>query len=173
MNHSRAVEERSVTRSKTGRSGQLRCITAMAGLLAIGNVPSIAAEHGTARTIEAGSAGDLSRLPADHPEGTRATVKLVSLKHVAHPRDATLSTYLIEFEPDGSAILHRKPNSGYVMVHVLSGSIRAKAWHAGEGVYSAGQTWIQETSAIDIASENASNVEPARALVVMITGDSG
>jgi quercetin dioxygenase-like cupin family protein len=119
--------------------------------------------------------GDLaaigSLLPADHPEGIKATVKLVSLKRAESLHDPILSTFLIDYAPGGSAVLHRAPASGYVLVHVLSGAIRAQAWGAGVGTYRAGETWTEPAFADDIASKNASNDAPARALVVLVTTD--
>jgi len=41
----------------------------------------------------------------------------------------------------------------------------------GVGTYRAGQTWVEPAFADDIASKNASNDEPARAQVVLVTSD--
>jgi quercetin dioxygenase-like cupin family protein len=112
-----------------------------------------------------------SLLPADHPEGIKATVTLVSLRLAPSLHNLVLSTFLIDYAPNGSAVLHRAPAHGYVLVHVLSGAIRARAWGAGLGTYRAGQTWTEPAFADDIASENASNDKPARALVVLVTTD--
>ena len=40
------------------------------------------------------------------------------------------------------------------------------------GVYLSGQTWVEPAFASDIATKNASAVEPARALVVLITNET-
>ena len=58
--------------------------------------------------------------------------------------------------------------AGYVLVHVLSGTIHAQAWRAGLGDYHAGRTWVQPAIAYDIAAVNASETEPARAFVVVV-----
>jgi quercetin dioxygenase-like cupin family protein len=71
-----------------------------------------------------------------------------------------------------SAVLHRSPTAGYVLVHVLSGTIRAQAWEAGLGTYRSGQTWVEPAVANDVTAKNASAVEPARALVVLITNET-
>ena len=67
-----------------------------------------------------------------------------------------------------SAVLHRSPSAGYVLVHVLSGTIR----EAGMGTYRSGQTWVEPAVASGITTKNASAVEPARALVVLITNET-
>ena len=78
-----------------------------------------------------------SRLPVNYLEGVKATVKLVSLKGVPYLHDPRLATFVVDYEPGGSAVLRRSrtPASGYVLVYVLSGVIRAQAWGAGLGTY--------------------------------------
>jgi quercetin dioxygenase-like cupin family protein len=112
-------------------------------------------------------------LSADHPKGTKATVTLVWLKRALHLDEPILSTFIVDYLPSGSAVLHRSPVAGYVLVHVLSGAIRAQAWEAGMGTYRSGQTWVVPAFANNITTKNASMVEPARALVVLITNDTG
>jgi quercetin dioxygenase-like cupin family protein len=145
-------------------------LIAAAGLLAL--ITPLGAFGNNAIVSGVNPAMALQFLPADHPEGANATVRLVELNRASNVRGPVLSTYLIDYQPGGSAILHRSPGSGYVLVHVLSGSIQAQAWHAGVGVYHAGQTWAQSAVANDITSKNASATEPARALVMLITSDS-
>jgi quercetin dioxygenase-like cupin family protein len=122
-------------------------------------------------------AGDLapiiSELPPDHPVGTKATVTLVSLKRELHLDKPSVSTFIVDYLPGGSAILHRSPTRGYVLVHVLSGTIRAYAWNAGVGTYRSGQTWVAPAFANNISTENASTVEPGRVFVVVVTNDTG
>jgi quercetin dioxygenase-like cupin family protein len=112
-----------------------------------------------------------SYVPADHPRGTRARVTLLTLERTSNLRNPVLSTFLIDFAPGGSAILHRAPASGYVLVHVLSGSLTASAWGAGVGTYRAGQTWTEPAFAYGISASNTSAREPAEALVVLVTED--
>jgi quercetin dioxygenase-like cupin family protein len=113
----------------------------------------------------------LTSLPDDHPEGAGATVTLVSLQRATRGYGATLSAYVVDFAPGGSAMLHRAPASGYVLVHVLSGAVQARAWHAQLGIYRAGETWTEPALASNIMAMNASTAEPARALVVQTTSD--
>jgi quercetin dioxygenase-like cupin family protein len=114
----------------------------------------------------------ISELPPDHPVGTKATVTLISLKRALHPDEPSLSTFIVDYLPGGSAVLHRSPSAGYILVHVLSGTIRAQAWEAGMGTYRSGQTWVEPAVANDITTKNASAVEPARALVVLTTNET-
>jgi quercetin dioxygenase-like cupin family protein len=148
----------------------LPSVIAAAALLAAGNLADAVAENHAAITIEVAPVTAFDLLPVDHPQGTNAAVRLVSLKRAANVDAPVLSTYVIDFEPGGSALLHHAPRPGYVLVHVLSGSIKAEAWHAGVGFYRAGQTWSQTTIASDITSKNATATEPARALVILVSG---
>lgn len=115
--------------------------------------------------------GDLAAPPLDRPVGNKATVSPVSAERRLDLSSASLSTYIVDYAPGGSAVLHRHPSSGYVVVHVLSGAITASAWQAGIGIYRAGETWTEPAFAYDIASKNASTREPAKALVILITED--
>lgn len=114
----------------------------------------------------------ISELPPDHPVGTKATVAFVSFKRALHLDEPFLSTFIVDYLPGGSAVPHRSPTTGYVLVHVLSGTIRAQAWEAGMGTYRSGQIWVEPAVANDITTKNASAVEPARALVVLMTNEA-
>jgi quercetin dioxygenase-like cupin family protein len=148
-----------------------RIFATAASLLALMGMPATADPVIIASTHDGDLGAIRSLLPVDHPEGVKATVTLVTLKRAPYLSDPTLSAFIVDFAPGGSAVLHRAPASGYVLVHVLSGAIRAQAWGAGVGTYRVGQTWVEPAFADDIASKNASNDEPARALVVLVTRD--
>ncbi len=112
------------------------------------------------------------RFPDDRPAGDGAKVTAVSRKRVLNLRNANLSTFMVEYAPGGSVVLPRSTAYGYVLMHVLSGSIKATAWEAGVGTYSEGQTWVFPAYGNKIATKNASTGEPARALLVLVTGDA-
>ena len=110
----------------------------------------------------------MPQLAAEHPGGNGVTVTLESFVRAPGLHEPTLSAFTVELAPGGSAILHRAPSSGYVLVHVLSGAIHARAWQAGVGDYHAGETWLEPAFAYDITAANASATEPARAFVVVV-----
>jgi len=148
-----------------------RILLTTASLLALTGIAGAADPVIIASTHDGDLGAIRSLLPADHPEGAKATVTLVSLKRAPNLHDPMLSTFIVDYAPGGSAVLHRTPASGYVLVHVLSGAIRAQAWETGVGTYRAGQTWVEPAFANNITSKNASTDKPARALVVLVTGD--
>jgi quercetin dioxygenase-like cupin family protein len=106
---------------------------------------------------------------AHHSQGKGPTVTRVSSARAQGLHEPTVSAFTVELAPGGSAILHGAPSSaGYVVEHVLSGAIHARAWRAGLGNYRAGETWFEPAFASDITAENASATEPARAFVVVV-----
>jgi quercetin dioxygenase-like cupin family protein len=113
----------------------------------------------------------VDRLPDDHPIGVGAITTPISVERAKNLNDVTVSTFLVDYPPGASAMLHRMPSPGYVLVHVLSGTIRASAWHAGVGIYHTGETWVEPAFAYSIATANSSAQQSARALVVLVTQD--
>src|SRR5260370_15105164 len=102
---------------------RMRNIIAAIGLLAISDVPGTSAAHDAAIAVDVNAAAALALLPVDHPEGTNAAVKLVSIKRATNVHELTLSTFIIDYQPDGSAVLDRSPSSWYMLVHAFSGYI--------------------------------------------------
>lgn len=112
------------------------------------------------------------RFPDGRPVGDNAKVTAVSRKRVLNVHEGTLSTFMVEYAPGGSVVLPRSTTYGYVLMHVLSGSIKATAWEAGVGTYKEGETWVFPAYGNKIATRNTSTDEPARALLVLVTGDA-
>ncbi len=137
-------------------------LVTVAGLLVMTGIFAAADPDTIVSTHDGDLAAVVSQLPADHPMGTNASVTLVSLKRPPGLHEPILSTFIVTYGPGGSAVLHRSPSSGYVLVHVLSGAIRAQAWEAGMGVYLSGQTWVEPAFASDITPKNASAVRETR-----------
>jgi quercetin dioxygenase-like cupin family protein len=112
------------------------------------------------------------RFPDDRPAGPGALVTAVSRKRVLNVHDASLSTFIVDYAPGGSAVIPRSTAYGYVLMQVLSGSIKATAWEAGVGTYQEGQTWVFPAYGNKIVTKNTSTGEAAKALLVLITGDA-
>ena len=108
----------------------------------------------------------VQELGADRPCGNGVSVTLESSVRAQGLHEPTLSAFTVDLAPGGSAILHATPSSGYVLVHVLSGAIHARAWRAGLGTYRAGETWVEPAFAYEITAANVSATDPARAFVV-------
>jgi quercetin dioxygenase-like cupin family protein len=127
---------------------------------------------GATNSVSLRDASVVDRLPDDHPIGLGTIITPVSVERAKNLNVATLSTFLVDYPPGASAMLHRMPSPGYVLVHVLSGTIRASAWHAGVGIYHTGETWVEPAFAYSIATANSSDQQSARALVILVTPDT-
>jgi hypothetical protein len=158
-------------------SGPLDCVTrditrrlavATASLLALVATSGFRVLDAPISGRDPHSATVLSRLHAGHPQGHGATVSLEWRARAPGLREPAISTFTLTLAPGGSAILHRTPSPGYVLVHVLSGAIEARAWHARLGTYRASATWAEPAFAHDITAVNASASEPARAFVLVV-----
>src|SRR5258706_3083591 len=136
------LEVRRSARARAAVTIRTLLVSALSLLVTIG-VPSAATLGIISGMRDGDSAAIISALPPDHPVGTKATVTLVSLKRALHPHEPILSTFIVDYLPGGSAVLHRSSSAGYVLVHVLSGTIRAQAWEAGMGTDRSRQTWIE------------------------------
>jgi hypothetical protein len=132
---------------------------------------TVAVAHSAAGNVDRLSQPDteLGLPPADHPAGPGAIITPIKTTRAVGLHDPTISTVVVDYPPEGSAVLHRMPSSGYVLVYVLSGTIRAFAWHAGVGTYRAGEMWAEPAFAYDIIAKNPSPDESARTLVVLVT----
>ncbi len=163
------LEVRRSARARAAVTVRTLLVSALSLLVTIG--VSSAANPGIISGMRDGdSAAIISALPPDHPVGTKATVTLVSLKQALHPHEPILSTFIVDYLPGGSAVLHRSSSAGYVLVHVLSGTIRAQGMGGGRvGTYRSGQS---SAVANDSTTKNASAGEPARALVVLTTNET-
>ena len=90
-----------------------RALLTAASLLGLTGVSAAADPVTIASTRDGDLAAIRSLLPADHPEGVKATVTLVSLKRAPSPYDPTLSAFIVDYAPGGSAVLHdRAPGCG-------------------------------------------------------------
>jgi quercetin dioxygenase-like cupin family protein len=157
------LEVRRTTRARAAGTMRTLLVSALSLLVTIG-VSSAADPDIISGMHDGDLAAIISELPPDHPVGTKATVTLVSLKRALHLDEPFLSTFIVDYLAGGAAVLHRSPTAGYVLVHVLSGTIRAQAWEAGMGTYRSGQTWVEPAVASDITAN--------RTLVVLITNET-
>lgn len=108
-----------------------------------------------------------SLLTAAHSISTRAIVAPIAIDSAPSLHELAVSAFFVDYPPGTSVMLHRLSAPGCVLVHVLSGTIRALAWHAGMGIYRADQTWVAPVSANSIEVENASDWQSAGTLVVL------
>ena len=89
----------------------LRALVAAAS--ALGVIMAMSHDVAGASNSEAIRDGSIvDRLPSDHPTGAGAIITPVSIEPAKNLNDATLSTFLVDYPPGASAMLHRKPPQG-------------------------------------------------------------
>jgi len=71
------------------------------------------------------------------------TTALSLPKHVLDVGEPLLSSFPVDYLPDGSAVLHRSSTSGCFLVHALVGAIRAPPLNEAMGAHRARQAWSE------------------------------
>jgi quercetin dioxygenase-like cupin family protein len=101
--------------------------------------------------------------------------KAVSSQKLPIPNIAgkNLVATVIEYQPGAKSPAHRHPNSNLVYAHVMSGAIRSQLNDGPPKVYKAGESWFELPGVHHKISENASDTESARLLVIFIADADG
>jgi len=84
----------------------------------------------------------------------------------------TFSSAIVDFPPGAKAAPHRH-GQAFVYAYVLQGAVRSQLDDEAAKVYRSGQDWFEPPGARHKLTENVSNTQPARLLVIFIgnTGD--
>ena len=99
------------------------------------------------------------------PEAVTTTVVDEPIPNLPGKR---LVSRLIDYPPGTGLPSHRHAASAFIYAHVLSGEIRSQVDDGPARVYRPGETWFEKPGAHHRVSENASAIEPARLLAVLI-----
>ncbi|BDY31996.1 cupin domain-containing protein [Mycolicibacterium mageritense] len=85
----------------------------------------------------------------------------------------TFTSTIVDFPPGARAVPHRHGDA-FVYAFVLEGDMRSKVDDAPDRIYRQGENWVEQPGAHHVLTENVSQTEPARLLVVFIanTGDN-
>jgi quercetin dioxygenase-like cupin family protein len=102
---------------------------------------------------------------SEHPSET-----LTPLIHQALPnvQGKTFTSAIVTFPPGARAVPHRHGNA-FVYAYVLEGAVRSRLEGEPMRTYHQGENWIEQPGAHHVATENASNTEPAELLVVFVS----
>jgi len=127
--------------------------------------PQTRAGGSSARPPEAGPITIAAQeKPADvsgeTPSGTRP-VELV--------RSLTLTVEVSELPPGGVVPEHH--HGGPTLDYVLSGAVRMQLRGAAAGDYHAGQTMFEPAGSVHVITENLSQIEPARIMLIHVADD--
>jgi quercetin dioxygenase-like cupin family protein len=100
-----------------------------------------------------------------HPSET-----LTPLIHQALPNihGKTFTSATVTFPPGARAVPHRHGNA-FVYAYVLEGAVRSQVEGEPMRTYHQGENWTEQPGAHHVATENVSNTEPAKLLVVFVS----
>ena len=108
---------------------------------------------------------------ADPGQPLRETVKPIVRQPIPNIPGKSLISVEVDYRPGAKSVPHHHGKSAFIYAYVLSGAIRSQVNDEPAKVYKAGETWFERPGAYHKVSENASDTEPAR-LLVMIVADT-
>jgi quercetin dioxygenase-like cupin family protein len=118
--------------------------------------------------------------PAATPSPTATTAaqppaeSLTPLLEQALPnvQGKTFTSAIVDFPPSARAVPHRHGDA-FVYAYVLEGNVNSQLDDGPARTYRTGENWVEQPGAHHVMTENASQTEPAKLLVVFIstTGD--
>ncbi|MEU6041782.1 cupin domain-containing protein [Actinomadura sp. NPDC047616] len=102
---------------------------------------------------------------SEHPSETLKTLINQALPNIP---GKTFTSATVTFPPGARAAPHRHGNA-FVYAYVLQGTVRSRLEGEPMRTYRQGENWIERPGAHHVATENVSNTEPAKLLVVFIS----
>lgn len=85
----------------------------------------------------------------------------------------TFTSSIVDFPPGARAVPHRHGDA-FVYAYVLEGTVRSQLGGEPVETYGPGANWVEQPGAHHVLTENSSQTEPAKLLVVFVakTGDN-
>ena len=80
----------------------------------------------------------------------------------------TFTSTVVSFPPGARAVPHRH-GEAFVYAYVLEGSVRSAVDDNPVTTYRAGENWVEQPGAHHPVTENASDTDPAKLLVVFVS----
>ena len=103
-----------------------------------------------------------------HGAPLRETVTVAADEPIPNLPGKRLVTHIVDYRPGASSASHRHARSAFIYAYVLSGEVRSQVDDEPVRVYRPGETWFERPGAYHRVSANASDIEPARLLAVLI-----
>jgi quercetin dioxygenase-like cupin family protein len=128
-----------------------------------------AAVVGCAPATERPTTPATAAVASEHPSETLTPLIQQALPNV---EGKTFTSATVTFPPGARAVPHRHGHA-FVYAYVLEGAVRSQLEGEPMRTYHQGENWSEQPGAHHVATENASNTEPAKLLVVFVstTGD--
>ncbi|MEU4481780.1 cupin domain-containing protein [Micromonospora sp. NPDC023966] len=142
----------------------------VAGLLAVATLTAATAcstsnEPAHAEGPATAAAASASSRPAE-------TLKPLLQQALPDVKGKTFTSAVVELPPNASAAPHRH-GQAFVYAYVLEGTVRSKLDDKPVTTFHQGENWVEQPGTDHVLTENASQTEPAKLLVVFVsnTGD--
>jgi len=119
-----------------------------------------------------GTAGCTSTGMASPPPAVETLTPLIE-QALPNVPGKTFTSAVVEFPPGARAAPHRHGDA-FIYAYVLDGAVRSQVDDSPVTEYRRGQNWVEQPGAHHVLTENTSQTEPAKLLVVFLsnTGDS-
>jgi quercetin dioxygenase-like cupin family protein len=103
-----------------------------------------------------------------HGAPLRETVTVTADEPIPNLPGKRLVAHVVDYPPGGGSAPHRHARSAFIYAYVISGEVRSRVDSEPARVYRAGEAWFESPGSRHPVSVNASNIEPARLLAVVI-----
>jgi quercetin dioxygenase-like cupin family protein len=134
----------------------------------IGSRPAQALLTATVAAVIVGCSGPAPNPPADaaraHPSETLTPLFTQELLNVP---DKTFTSAIVTFPPGARAVAHRHGDA-FVYAYVLEGAVNSQLEGQPAQVYHQGENWTEQPGAHHLTTENVSQTNEAKLLVVFI-----
>jgi quercetin dioxygenase-like cupin family protein len=132
-------------------------------LLAVATLAAIPACATSSRP--AASSAPTATTAAQPPAETLTPLLAQALPNVA---GKTFTSAIVAFPPKARAVPHRHGDA-FVYAYVLEGNVSSTLDDGPARIYHQGENWVEQPGTHHVATENTSQTEPAKLLVVFIS----
>ncbi|MER7442886.1 cupin domain-containing protein [Micromonospora avicenniae] len=158
-------------------TGRRRRVGIAAGLLAVATLTAATACSASDQPAAAGeptTPAASASVSASVSASARPAESLKPLLQQALPdvKGKTFTSAVVELPPNAIAAPHRH-GQAFVYAYVLEGTVRSKLDDKPVTTFHQGENWVEQPGTDHVLTENASQTEPAKLLVVFVsnTGD--
>ena len=137
--------------------------------LCVGSVTAMAAVTGCASSQQPTATADPTTVTATQaPAETLTPLLAQALPGV---QGKTFTSAVVDFPPGARAVPHRHGDA-FVYAYVLEGNVRSGLGDEPARTYQQGENWVEQPGAHHVLTENTSDTDPAKLLVVFVS-DTG
>ena len=146
----------------------------MIGMRIAGGILAVATLAGaTACTAPDQPAAATTPMPTTASQPPTETLTPLLQQALPNVQGKTFTSAIVDFPPGARAAPHRH-GEAFVYAYVLEGTVRSQLDDEPISTYHQGENWVEQPGAHHVLTENTSQTERARLLVVFVsnTGDS-